>query len=64
MQYLIKIKHKLKLLEKLLKMLKTHENHVTQNFARNPKIIVKITTTIKKAMKNAKKCKNACLLRI
>ena len=36
----------------------------TQNFRKNPKIIVKITVTIKKAIKNIKNTKNICLLRI
>ena len=36
----------------------------TQNFKKNPKIIVKITATVKKAAENAKTVKNTHLLRI
>ena len=36
----------------------------TQNFKENPKIIVKITATVKKAIKNVKTVKNMHLFRI
>ena len=49
---------------KTIKNVKKYKKKFTQNFEKNPKIIVKITITVKKAIENVKTTKNTYLLRI
>ena len=54
-----------KTIKKTIKNIKKCKKiNFTQNFTRNPKIMVKTTTTTKKATKNIKKVRNTHSLRI
>ena len=59
------LKKTVKITETIRKTIKNIKKYVknifTQNFIENPKIIVKITVTIKKAAKNVKNVKNVFL---